>query len=313
MLEPAPHMSEVLALRGATKHFGPTAALVGVDFDLRLRDGRRVASASPAELDRDALVRAMLGRSITAERVRAPAPTRRAVGRACTRSRTSLEAAKNFPERACSCLAGFVASAKKFAFLRKLGVVPDPLPALCSRRVMGVQRSCRSRLPSNVATLAPSAGTLLLVLFAAASAAAQPAGHAQHMPGYEMQTNLTLNLTEIVTGIAASLMAFQAALAYREGRLGRGMTWVSVGMVIMAIGHIILVLQRIAHFDVLGFLGPSGSFVAFSIAVFASFISSGFGFWLIRHEADRYSALEATAARRTKADTRNKSTSMPGQ
>jgi hypothetical protein len=155
--------------------------------------------------------------------------------------------------------------------------------------------------------LLPASSALLALLAYGSAASAQASGHAAHAPGADIQSNLTLNITEIVTGIAASLMAFQAALAYREGRLGRGMTWVAVGMVIMALGHIILVLRRIASFDVLGFFGPNVSFISFSIAVFASFISSGFGFWLIRHEADRYSALEASAARRTRGDAAAKS------
>ncbi len=118
---------------------------------------------------------------------------------------------------------------------------------------------------------------------------------AQHHapPPPDIQSNLALNSIEIVTGLAASAMAFQAALAYRAGRLGKGMLWVTLGMVIMAVGHIILVLKRIAHFDVLGFLGDTGSFIGFSVAVFASFVFSGLGFWMIRHQADHYQALES--------------------
>jgi hypothetical protein len=55
----------------------------------------------------------------------------------------------------------------------------------------------------------------------------------------------------------------------------------------MAVGHLILVAQRFFHMDPLGFLGSAGSFIAFSLAVFASFTSSAVGFYLIRKAADR--------------------------
>jgi hypothetical protein len=98
-------------------------------------------------------------------------------------------------------------------------------------------------------------------------------------------SNPILNITEVLTGLAAAFVAFQAAVAYREGRLGRGITWVALGMVIMAVGHFILVAQRFLHIDPLGFLGSTGSFIAFSLAVFASFTSSAAGFYLIRKAA----------------------------
>jgi hypothetical protein len=102
----------------------------------------------------------------------------------------------------------------------------------------------------------------------------------------DIQGNLVLNGIEIVTGVAAALVAFQAALAYREGSLGRGMTWVAVGMTVMSVGHLILVVRRVS-FDPLGFLGATGSFIAFSLAVFLSFGASAWGFWTIRKAASR--------------------------
>jgi hypothetical protein len=115
------------------------------------------------------------------------------------------------------------------------------------------------------------------------------AAMAQHLgsPPNTITSNPILNITEVVTGLAAAFVAFQAAVAYREGRMGRGITWVAVGMVIMAVGHFILVAQRFFHMDPLGFLGSAGSFIAFSLAVFASFTSSAVGFYLIRKAADR--------------------------
>ena len=112
---------------------------------------------------------------------------------------------------------------------------------------------------------------------------------AQHdgSPPTTIATNPILNITEVLTGLAAAFVAFQAAVAYREGRIGRGITWVAVGMVIMAVGHFILVSRRFFHLDPLGFLGSTGSSVAFSLAVFASFISSAAGFYLIRKAADQ--------------------------
>ncbi len=98
-------------------------------------------------------------------------------------------------------------------------------------------------------------------------------------------SNPILNITEVLTGLAAAFVAFQAAVAYREGRIGRGITWVAVGMVIMSVGHFILVARRFLNIDPLGFLGSTGSAVAFSLAVFASFVSSAAGFYLIRKAA----------------------------
>jgi hypothetical protein len=111
--------------------------------------------------------------------------------------------------------------------------------------------------------------------------------HHQGSSPNTITSNPILNTTEVLTGLAAAFVAFQAALAYREGRMGRGITWVAVGMVIMAVGHFILVAQRFFHVDPLGFLGSTGSFIAFSLAVFASFTSSAAGFYLIRKAADR--------------------------
>lgn len=110
-------------------------------------------------------------------------------------------------------------------------------------------------------------------------------GQMDHGPAASgLESNLILNGTEILTGLAAAVVAFQAALAYREGRLGKGMTWVAVGMTVMSVGHLILVVRR-TGFDPLGFLGATGSFVAFTAAVFASFIASAWGFWTIRKAA----------------------------
>ena len=115
------------------------------------------------------------------------------------------------------------------------------------------------------------------------------AAMAQHdgSPPNSITSNPILNITEVLTGLAAAFVAYQAAVVYREGRIGRGITWVAVGMVIMAVGHFILVAQRFFHLDPLGFLGSTGSFIAFSLAVFASFTSSAAGFYLIRKAADR--------------------------
>jgi len=123
--------------------------------------------------------------------------------------------------------------------------------------------------------------TLLVVWLLPTAGAAQHLGH----DAPDIAANPILNLTEILTGLAAAVVAFQAAAAYREGRLGRGVTWVAVGMVIMAVGHFILAARRLFSFDPLAFLGPTGSFVAFSLAVFASFLSSAIGFHLIRKAA----------------------------
>ena len=83
---------------------------------------------------------------------------------------------------------------------------------------------------------------------------------AQHdgSPPTTITSNPILNITEVLTGLAAAFIAFQAAVAYREGRIGRGITWVAVGMVIMAVGHFILVSRRFFHLDPLGFLGSTG-------------------------------------------------------
>jgi hypothetical protein len=124
--------------------------------------------------------------------------------------------------------------------------------------------------------------TLMFVLLPA-TAYAQ---HEEHVPPPPtgLESNLVLNGIEIITGLAAAAVAFQAALAYREGRLGKGMTWVAVGMIVMSVGHLILVVRR-EGFDPLGFLGVAGSYVAFSLAVFASFTASAWGFWTIRKAA----------------------------
>ena len=110
--------------------------------------------------------------------------------------------------------------------------------------------------------------------------------HDEHSPAPPpgIESSLILNGIEIITGLAAAAVAFQVALAYREGRLGKGMTWVAVGMIVMSVGHLILVVRR-EGVDPLGFLGATGSFVAFSFAVFASFTASAWGFWSIRKAA----------------------------
>jgi hypothetical protein len=124
----------------------------------------------------------------------------------------------------------------------------------------------------------------LVVVAAPLVALGQHEGHHPEPPP-AITANPLINALEAVTGLLAAVVAFLAALAYREGRLGRGMTWVAAGMVIMSIGHFILVAKRFIRFDPLGFLGETGSFVAFSLAVFASFLSSAYGFWVIRRVA----------------------------
>ena len=125
-------------------------------------------------------------------------------------------------------------------------------------------------------------GLLVAVLALPVTAFAQHEAHSAADSGIE--SNAILNGLEILTGMAAAAVAFQAALAYREGQLGKGMTWVAVGMTVMSLGHLILVVKR-EGLDPLGFLGATGSFIAFSCAVFASFLASAFGFWMIRKAA----------------------------
>src|SRR5207253_9632689 len=127
------------------------------------------------------------------------------------------------------------------------------------------------------------APVLALLLSATVYAQDDHAGHLPPPPA-GLESNTLLNAIEIVTGLAAAAVAFQAALAYREGRLGKGMTWVAIGMIVMSVGHLILVVRR-EGVDPLGFLGPIGSYVAFSFAVFISFIASAWGFWTIRKAA----------------------------
>ena len=134
------------------------------------------------------------------------------------------------------------------------------------------------RIQTSVATWA---GALLLLV--PGWAFAQHLGMPMH--GEPIENNVFLNCTEVLTGLAAAVVAFQAALAYREGRLGKGMTWVAVGMVIMSVGHFVLVIKRFIGFDPFGFLGHTGSFIAFSLAVFASFGASAAGFWMMRKAA----------------------------
>ena len=123
--------------------------------------------------------------------------------------------------------------------------------------------------------------SVLAALVLPATALAQ---HVDHNPPPAIEGSLIINGLEILTGLAAAAFAFQAALAYREGRLGKGMTWVAIGMVVMSIGHLILVVRRLTG-DPLGFLGATGSFIVFSCAVFASFAASAWGFWMIRKAA----------------------------
>jgi hypothetical protein len=125
---------------------------------------------------------------------------------------------------------------------------------------------------------APAVGSLL-------SPAVALAQHAS--PAATITSNPFLNITEVLTGLAAAFVAFQAAVVYRQGRIGQGITWIAVGMVIMAVGHFILVARRLFQLDPLGFLGSTGSFIAFSLAVFSSFISFAAGFYLIRKAADQ--------------------------
>src|SRR5437868_13651604 len=74
---------------------------------------------------------------------------------------------------------------------------------------------------------------LALVLAVLVIPATVLAQHEEHMPATPagIEGNLVLNAIEILTGIAAAAVAFQAALAYREGLLGKGMTWVAVGKI----------------------------------------------------------------------------------
>jgi len=128
--------------------------------------------------------------------------------------------------------------------------------------------------------LAPA---LAVLLSATVYAQGEHDGHLPPPPP-GLESNFILNATEILTGLGAAAVAFQAALAYREGKLGKGMTFVAIGMIVMSVGHVILVVRR-EGIDPLGFLGPIGSYVAFAGAVFISFIASAWGFWTIRKAA----------------------------
>jgi len=129
-------------------------------------------------------------------------------------------------------------------------------------------------MQANNRTLFAGLAALVLVVFTPSLALAQGAA--------EVKENILLNSTEVFLGLCAAAMAFATAQVLRGGRLGKGMTWVAVGMVIMAIGHLILVVRRVGKFDPLAFLGETGSVIGFFLAVFCSFSASIFGFWLMR-------------------------------
>ena len=142
----------------------------------------------------------------------------------------------------------------------------------------------RSLRPVRVASMmAVVLAPAIAFLLSSVTLYAQHEGHLPPPPA-GLEDNMVLNAIEIITGLAAAAVAFQAALAYREGRLGKGMTWVAIGMIVMSVGHVILVVRR-TGIDPLGFLGPIGSYVAFACAVFISFIASAWGFWTIRKAA----------------------------
>ena len=82
--------------------------------------------------------------------------------------------------------------------------------------------------------------------------------------------------------LLAVFFCARTAQALRGGVFGSGMLFVSIGMIIMAVGHLHMQIEMLYHVNLFEFiLGNSAGKIAWVAALLASWGFSGFGFFKI--------------------------------
>lgn len=129
---------------------------------------------------------------------------------------------------------------------------------------------------------------LLVTVAPFSSAAAQQAAVSDTMPHFPSTWFSLLELPFIILAIGFS---FLNARAFRGGRLGRGMSLLAWGFVIMGIGHLLLMTQQLWGLDLLSrFFGSAGQFLWLG-ALAATWVLSGLGFYSM-YQVSRAPAIE---------------------
>lgn len=92
----------------------------------------------------------------------------------------------------------------------------------------------------------------------------------------ETQVFGTLELPFLFTAV---LLAFMVAIKLRDSAFGRGMLYVAWGFVVMAIGHIHMLIEQSAHVNLLdSFLGVLWGPIVWIVALMVTWALSAYGF-----------------------------------
>ncbi|MBI2821004.1 MAG: hypothetical protein HYX74_02150 [Acidobacteria bacterium] len=84
------------------------------------------------------------------------------------------------------------------------------------------------------------------------------------------------------------IFGFRTATALKGGAFGRGMGLIAWGAVIMGIGHIQMQVNQIFHVSLLAVVfGSVGAPIAFLIALIATWVLTGSGFYSIYRASAR--------------------------
>jgi hypothetical protein len=94
--------------------------------------------------------------------------------------------------------------------------------------------------------------------------------------------NTWFALLEMPFLLVAIIFGFLIAKSVRSSLIGRGMTFIALGSLVMAIGHIIMMADQFLKENILvGFLGQVGGAWAWVAALCTSWLFYGLGFFEI--------------------------------
>lgn len=102
----------------------------------------------------------------------------------------------------------------------------------------------------------------------------------QAMPAMDMDLAVVFGMAEFPLLFIAVFFAFKTSSALRGGSFGTGMAYIAWGFLVMAIGHLHMQIEHLYGMNVFNeLLGPHFGQLAWLIALMATWLLSGLGFY----------------------------------
>jgi preprotein translocase subunit SecG len=116
---------------------------------------------------------------------------------------------------------------------------------------------------------------LMVIFFICSIAVAQMADK-----GSDQTMKQWYGVIEIPFLLLAVVLSIMTAYEFKGGALGKGMMFLAIGLLVMAVGHIHMQLQKFLNFDIFDLLfGKIGGNIAWVIALIITWGCTAYGFY----------------------------------